>query len=78
MKGCAGEGRQPESQAAESVRRALDDLDLDLTAYTLAPCWDDPPYYALLLEARDVPAPGQGQSLALGCSALAGGTGSAV
>jgi hypothetical protein len=60
----AGE-KLTEFQVADSVRRALDDLDLDITAYTLAPCWDDPPYYALLLEARDVPAPGQGQGQGL-------------
>ena len=58
----AGE-KLTEFHVAEAVRRALEDLDMEIGEYTLAPCWDEPPYYALLLEAGDVAAPGQAQNL---------------
>ncbi len=60
----AGE-KLTEFQVADSVRRTLDDLDMALGEYTLAPCWDSPPYYALLLEEGGV-TESQAQSLARG------------
>jgi hypothetical protein len=44
-----------EFQVAEAVRRGLEDLDAGIGEYTLAPCWDEPPYYALLIEDGDLP-----------------------
>jgi hypothetical protein len=58
----AGE-KLTEFQVADSMRRALDDLDMEITEYTLAPCRDDPPYYVLLLKKSDVPAADQAGSL---------------
>ncbi len=44
-----------ESQVARAVDRALGELSLTLTAFTLAPVWDDQtPYYVLLVERDDV------------------------
>jgi hypothetical protein len=59
----AGE-KLTEFQVADSVRRALDDLDMALGEYTLAPYWDNPPYYVLLLEQNNVAAANEAQSLA--------------
>lgn len=43
-----------EYQVARSVESALAELDHRLTAFTLAPCWDDRrPYYGLFLEEGD-------------------------
>lgn len=43
----------------------LHQLDLNLTAYALAPCWDDEqPYYGLFIERDDVPS--REQALRLG------------
>ncbi len=47
-----------EFQVASSVSAALAELSHRLTAYTLAPVWqDDEPYYGLFVEASDVASP---------------------
>jgi hypothetical protein len=44
-----------ESQVTSAVDRSLGELSLALTAFTLAPCWDDVlPYYTLLVERGDI------------------------
>ncbi|MFL5241207.1 MAG: GH3 auxin-responsive promoter family protein [Gemmataceae bacterium] len=44
-----------EHQVANAMAEVLRELDLTVTAYTLAPCWDDTlPYYTLFLEQDDV------------------------
>ncbi len=41
-------------QVSEAMRQALAELDLALTNYTLAPCWDDErPYYGLFVEKNE-------------------------
>ncbi|MCS7166710.1 MAG: GH3 auxin-responsive promoter family protein [Gemmatales bacterium] len=41
-------------QVSEAMRQALADLDLALTNYTLAPCWDEErPYYGLFIEQSE-------------------------
>jgi len=48
-----------------AMATALKQLDLTLTAYSLAPCWDDDtPYYGLFVERPDVGDDGQGRRLA--------------
>ena len=43
----------------------LRDLNLNLTAYSLAPCWDEQqPYYGLFVERGDLPSLDQGSLLA--------------
>ena len=43
----------------------LRQLDLSLTAYTVAPCWDDDlPYYGLFVERTDLGSSERGQQLA--------------
>jgi hypothetical protein len=43
----------------------LRDLSLSLSAYSLAPCWDDDlPYYGLFVERGDIDLPEQGLRLA--------------
>ena len=38
------------------MAEVLRELDLTLTAYSLAPCWDDEqPYYGLFVERGDLP-----------------------
>jgi GH3 auxin-responsive promoter len=50
------------TQAMADVLRAL---DLSLTSYSLAPCWDEEtPYYGLFIERGDLMNAHQGQSLA--------------
>ncbi len=39
-----------EHQVADSVRRAMEEMDISLGLFTMAPRWDDPPGYVLLLE----------------------------
>jgi hypothetical protein len=54
-----------EYHVARAMQEVLGDLDLTLTAYSLAPCWDDEtPYYELLVERGDLAGPEQGQRLA--------------
>jgi len=44
-----------EYQVTQSISEVLRDLDLTLTSYSLAPCWDDEqPYYGLFLERGDL------------------------
>ncbi len=45
-----------EYQVAHAVADALRELDLTVSAYSLAPCWDDEmPFYGLFVERGDVP-----------------------
>ncbi len=54
-----------EFQVTGAVQEALRDLDLTLTAFTLAPCWDDEaPYYGLFVERGDLRDLEQGRGLA--------------
>jgi hypothetical protein len=49
-----------EHHVTSAMAEVLRELNLTVTAYTLAPCWDDTlPYYALLLEQDDVGQNGQ-------------------
>jgi hypothetical protein len=53
-----------EYQVASAMTTALRELDLSLTAYSLAPCWDDDqPYYGLFIERCDLTAREQGLQL---------------
>lgn len=54
-----------EYQVARSMEDALAELELSLTAFSLAPSWDDQlPYYGLFVERGDVPIAGQAHRLA--------------
>jgi hypothetical protein len=56
-----------EYQVTEAMREVLGELDLSLTAYTLAPCWaEERPYYGLFVERGDVAGREQGLRLAGG------------
>jgi hypothetical protein len=44
-----------EFQVSRAVQRSLAALNASLTGFTLAPCWADPPYYALLVQADELP-----------------------
>jgi hypothetical protein len=59
----AGE-KVSEFQVSRAVEQSLAELDLTLTAFTLAPRWGDPPYYSLLVEASDLPGPELATALA--------------
>jgi hypothetical protein len=53
-----------EVQVAHAVDETLDELSLALTAFTLAPCWDDVlPYYVLLVERNDIQSDDQARRL---------------
>jgi hypothetical protein len=53
-----------EYHVTHSMAEVLARLDLTLTAYALAPCWDDElPYYGLFVEEGDLPMSGAGQAL---------------
>lgn len=43
-----------EAQVVGAVQRGLERLNLAIGDFTLAPCWDDPPYYVLLVEENDL------------------------
>jgi GH3 auxin-responsive promoter len=59
-----------EAQVSRAVDRALRDLSLALTAFTLAPCWDDVlPYYTLLIERSDIGSDDQARQLLVGVDA---------
>jgi hypothetical protein len=59
-----------ESQVSRAVDRTLDELSLTLTAFTLAPCWDDVmPYYTLLVERNDIESDEQARRLLVGIDA---------
>jgi hypothetical protein len=54
-----------EYQVTQAMAGALAELDLTLTAYSLAPCWDEErPYYGLFVERDDFGDPAQGPRLA--------------
>jgi len=47
-----------------AMGQVLRDLDMNLTAYSMAPCWDDAqPYYGLFVERDDLPRREQGVAL---------------
>jgi hypothetical protein len=54
-----------EYHVTRAMAAVLPRLDLTLTSYSLAPCWDDEtPYYGLFVERPDLANPDQGQRLA--------------
>jgi hypothetical protein len=54
-----------EYHVAGAMQQVLRELDLSLSAYSVAPCWDeDLPYYGLFVEQADVPTPDAGLRLA--------------
>jgi hypothetical protein len=54
-----------EYQVAHAMKDVLTRLDISLTSYTLAPCWDDEqPYYGLFVERGDLPTAEEGVRLA--------------
>lgn len=54
-----------EYHVTRAMQDVLRELDLSLTAYSLAPCWDDQqPYYGLFAERDDFSSQEQGQRLA--------------
>jgi hypothetical protein len=56
-----------EAQVARAVDQTLHELSLALTAFTLAPCWDDVlPYYTLLVERGDIESDDQARRLLAG------------
>ena len=53
-----------EYHVTRAMARALGELDLSLTSYSLAPCWDDEqPYYGLFVERGDVADAAAGRRL---------------
>ena len=60
-----------EYHVTRAMVRALHDLDLALTSYSLAPCWDDEqPYYGLFVEDGDLADAEAGRRLAERLDAL--------
>jgi hypothetical protein len=54
-----------EYQVVQAMAEILHELNLTLTAYSVAPCWDDEqPYYGLFVERTDLTGVDQGQRLA--------------
>jgi hypothetical protein len=54
-----------EHHVIQAMATTLRQLDLSLTAYTVAPCWDeDLPYYGLFVERAELAGPERGQQLA--------------
>jgi GH3 auxin-responsive promoter len=54
-----------EHHVTRAMGTVLKQLNLTLTCYSVAPCWDDDtPYYGLFVERPDVADPGQGARLA--------------
>jgi hypothetical protein len=54
-----------EYQVCRSMSQALSTLDMAVSTYSLAPCWDDlMPYYGLFVEMRDLPGRKGGVMLA--------------
>ena len=53
-----------ESQVVAAVREAVVTGKVDLSHYTLAPVWGDPPGYRLLVEECELASPDAGRSLA--------------
>jgi hypothetical protein len=52
-----------EHQVVAAVEEAQRAARVRLRSYLLAPNWDDPPYYALLVEERDLAQPGAAEAL---------------
>jgi hypothetical protein len=54
-----------EYQVSEAMTRVLEEMNVTLTAYSLAPCWnDEQPYYGLFVERGDLTTQEQGLQLA--------------
>lgn len=54
-----------EYQVAQAMKDAVHELNVSLTAYSLAPCWNDElPYYGLFVERGELTNPEQGVRLA--------------
>jgi hypothetical protein len=53
-----------EHQVIAAVQAAQHSLGIHLRSYLLAPTWDEPPYYSLLVEESDLNAVGTAESLA--------------
>jgi hypothetical protein len=54
-----------EYHVTKAMELVLRDLDLSLSAYSVAPCWDEEmPYYGLFIEHSDLTGAGQGARLA--------------
>jgi GH3 auxin-responsive promoter len=54
-----------EYQVTGSMREVLGKLNLALSAYSVAPCWNEQrPYYGLFVERRDLPTREQGMRMA--------------
>jgi hypothetical protein len=53
-----------EHHVTQGMAQVLRKLDLSLTAYSLALCWqDEQPYYGLFVESSDLASPAKGQQL---------------
>jgi hypothetical protein len=53
-----------EYHVTRAMQDVLRDLDLTLTSYTVAPCWNEEmPYYGLFVESCDLRSPEQGRKL---------------
>ncbi len=67
-----------EYQVTQAMAQLLHELDLSLTAYSVAPCWPngaahgefEQPYYGLFVERTDLSPPEVGQQLAVRLDAL--------
>jgi hypothetical protein len=54
-----------EYHVTQAMEQVLREMNLSLTAYSLAPCWDDEqPYYGLFIEETDLAGPSVGATLA--------------
>jgi hypothetical protein len=53
-----------EYQVCRAVEQSLSEVGLWLSAFTLAPCWADPPHYTLLVELGEIPNREREQALA--------------
>lgn len=54
-----------EYHVTRAMSEALQELDMTLTSYSVAPCWNDErPYYGLFVERGDFASPHQSQQLA--------------
>jgi hypothetical protein len=54
-----------EYHVTQAMTQVLQELDLSVSTYSLAPCWDDElPYYGLFVEQNDLSGPEQGSRLA--------------
>ncbi len=55
-----------EYHVTQAMGAILQELNLSLTAYTVAPCWDELlPYYGLFIERGDLASPQEGEQLAM-------------